>query len=231
MAETIARVLEMVRDRLDEPNPRQWTQKQLRGWILEGSRDIARKSLQLLDSVTIAATGGAAEYTVAANVIEIHAAYWTPDGDTRKIPLQPKHYNAMDSVWMAERDTATSDPMFFTSWGFSPLLKLRVWPVPSGDGDIQLMVSRQPADFDLNGADDTDPLDVPTGWADLVAYYAEFCALRKDRDARWQEPKALYDEGLQALIDNGNALTQGGEVLYDNAGAFLPAWLVHDGGW
>ncbi len=177
MAATIARVLEMVRDRLDEPNPRQWTQRQLRGWILEGSIDLARKSLQLLDTVTISATGGVAEYTVAANVLEIHAAYWTRDGD------------------------------------------------------IQLMVSRQPADFDLNGADDTDPLDIPTGWADLVAYYAESCALRKDRDARWQEAKALYDEGLQSLIDNGNALTQGGEVLYDNAGAFLPAWLVHDGGW
>lgn len=231
MAETITRVLEMVRDRLDEPTARQWTDRQLRGWILDGSRDIARKSLQLLETVAVVVTAGAAEYTVSHTILEIHAAYWTPTGDTRKIPLQPKAYNAMDNVWQSDRDTVRSDPCYFTSWGFSPYLKLRVWPVPSTNGTIELMVSSLPADFDLDGTEDAFTIGTPEGWTDLVVHYTEAAALRKDRDPRWQEAKALYDEGLQGLIDSGNALSQGSEIIYDGSGGFLPAWLVNDGGW
>ncbi len=89
MAETVTRLLEMVRDRLDEPTARQWTDRQLRGWMIDGLRDIATKSLQLLDTVTVTVVGGTPEYTLVESVLEIHGAYWTPTGDPRKVPLTP----------------------------------------------------------------------------------------------------------------------------------------------
>ena len=233
MAETVARVIERVRDRLDEAFERQWTDRQLRSWIIEGSEDLARRSLQLLDTVNVTAIAATPEYTITESVLEIHGAYWYPTGDGRRVPLQPKQFQAMDNVWWTERDRQTaSDPVFFTTWGFPPALKLRVFPAPASGGTIQLMVSRLPAKFDLTGLDDADPIDIPAGWSDLLVEYAEMCALRKDRDPRWQEPKALYEEKLMAMISNGNALTQGGEFIYDGPGGFLPGWLVNpDGGW
>lgn len=227
MAETVARVIEMVRDRLDEPSARQWTERQLRTFIIEGARDMARRSMQLLDTVNVSVTAATPEYTVAANVLEVHAAYWTPTGETRKVPISPKAYSAMDSMWLTERDSAvSSDPAFFTVWGFAPQLKLRIWPATATAGVVQLMVSRLPTAPALDGTQDSNALDVPEGWPDLIVDYAEFTALRKDRDGRWQEAKALYDEKLNALIEAGNALTQGQEILFDSGGHFLPAWLT-----
>lgn len=231
---TVERVIEMVRDRIDESTERQWTDRQLRTFIIEGARDMARKSKQLTDFTTVTVIADTGEYTVTSSVLEIHAAYWTPTGETRKVPLVPKAYNAMDQVWSVERDSArSSDPTFFTVWGFPPQLKLRLWPTTLTGGTVQLLVSRLPTEFDLDGADDADVLDVPEGWPDLIVDYAEFTALRKDRDARWQEAKALYDEKLNSLIELGDAMTQGGEIVFDGAGAgFLPSWLTSmDGGW
>lgn len=233
MPTTALRLKEQIRDRLDEPSERQWTDRQLRSWANEGMKDIARRSGNLRDTVNVAVTAGNPEYTVAANVLNIHQAYYVPTGDTRRVPLAPRQYSAMENVWLSDRDSATaSTPSFFTVWGFSPLLKLRIWPNPTVGGVCQLFVDRLPVELDLAGASEAATnVDLPEGWVDLVIDYVEFTAQRKDRDPRWQEAKALYEQKLGDLMASTDGILANQEIVFDSRGNNLPAWLVGGDDW
>ena len=58
-----------------------------------------------------------------------------------------------------------------------------LYPTPSYAGTISLHYYRLPT----APSSDSDTLDLPVGWEDCAYLYAEYLALRRDRDPRWQE--------------------------------------------
>lgn len=226
MPTTVSIAVTALRERLDETTAAQWTDVQLRRWLNEGIRDIARRTRHYVDKDTIAVTANDGEYTVAEDVLFIKHVYFQPTGDSRQIPLEPRAFEAMNQVWLDRQDQAAGYPMIFTTYGYAPTLVIKLYPVPSVAGTLTLHVARLPADLDVTAG--TGNIDAPTGWLEVAYDYAEYMALRKDRDPRWQESFQLYESKVAGLIDMGEYLNAPGEFIPAGAG-ILPAWLVN--GW
>jgi len=226
MATTVADATTALRDLLDESVAAQWTDVQLRRWLNEGIRDIARRTRHYWDTDTIDVAADDGEYTVSDDVLHIKHVYFTPDGDaTRDIPLEPRAFEAMNQVWWDRQDQSSGYPVFFTTFGYAPTLTIKLFPVPSTDGTLTLHVCRLPAALDV--AAGTGNIDAPTGWLEMAYDYAEYKALRKDRDPRWQEAFQLYESKIQDIIDMGEYINAPGEFIPTTMG-MLPNWLV---GW
>jgi hypothetical protein len=226
MPTTVAAATTALRDLLDETTAAQWTDVQLRRWLNEGIRDIARRTRHYWDTDTIDTAADDGEYTVAEDVLHIKHVYFTPDGDTsRDIPLEPRAFEAMNQVWWDRQDQSSGYPVFFTTFGYAPTLTIKLFPVPSVPGTLTLHVIRLPAELDVTSG--TGNIDVPTGWLEVAYDYAEYKALRKDRDPRWQEAYNLYEAKIQDIIDMGEYINAPGEFIPTTTG-MLPNWLV---GW
>ena len=122
------------------------------------------------------------------------------------MPLIARHYEQMDQIWGERQDNAGAYPNWFTTRGYAPSLKLRLYPVPSNSThNARLLTAIIPTDMPLSGSD-TTAVDVPPAWVDLIADYAEMKALRRDRDPHWQEAFASYGAKLDALINSNDYL-------------------------
>ena len=232
MTQTQSAVLTAIRDRLDEATAGQWSDAQLRRWINEGARDMARRTKHLKDTVTFTTTAGTGEYTVTANVIEVEGAYYAP-GDGRQVPLVARAWEGMNNVWGQYRDQQGGDPAMFTTWGFPPNLKVRLFPVPgSSSKTVTLYVSRLPVDLATDGTAASTAVDFPDAWIDAIYDFATFQALFKDRDPRWADAKNMYEQRVDQMIVNGDYMNVAMEMVADPLvqGGVLPRWLV-DAGW
>lgn len=224
MTRTLAQLVTDTRDRLDEVAATFWTDVQLRKWINDGTREVARRSETLLATKNIAVTAATQSYTGPTDCIRINRAEWIPTGQTTVYPLEYKDYNGMDAVWWTSQKITQGYPQFFTMWGFPPTLTITLYPTPSQNGTLKVYYYRQPADLSTTGSDDGTVVDVPEGWWDLIVHYAEFMALRRDRDPRWQEARGIFEDQLAHMIDITRRWS-------DQAGSFeqgiavLPSWL------
>lgn len=229
MGKTQAEILEDVRSRVNEATSHHWTDEELRRWINDGARDIARRTESLLaPAATINCTAGVQEYTLAADVVRVHIVQYNP-GDGRSIPLDYVDLNnlmAMTGPWADTEGT----PVMYALWGTAPLLKIRLYPVPTQTSTLTVYYYQLPPDLAIDGSDQGETILVPEGWWDLLATYAEYRALRKDHDARWQEAKALYDEALLDLNATAQRWADAAGVVSTGSAA-VPAWLYADGGW
>jgi len=224
MAVTVATAVTTLRERLDETTAAQWTDVSLRRWLDEGIRDIARRTRHYWDTDTIDVAADDGEYTVADDVLHIKHVYFNPDGDTgRQIPLEPRAFEAMNQVWWDRQDQSSGWPVFFTTYGYAPTLTIKLFPVPSTDGTLTLHVARLPAALDVTSG--SGNIDIPTGWLEMAYDYAEYMALRKDRDPRWQEAFQMYETKVQGLIDMGEYINAPGEFVPTGSGV-LPSWLT-----
>ena len=224
MATTVATAVTALRERLDETTAAQWTDVQIRRWLNEGIRDIARRTRHYWDIDTIAVTADDGEYVVSDDVLHIKHVYFNPDGDTgRQIPLEARAFEAMNQLWWDRQDQSAGYPSIFTTFGYAPTLTIKLYPVPSVAGTLKLHVARLPADLDVTSG--TGNIDVPTGWLEVAYDYAEYMALRKDRDPRWQESYQMYEEKVQGLIDMGEYINAPGEFVPTHSGV-LPSWLT-----
>lgn len=217
---------ELVRDlkaRLDERgSSRAFENDDLRRWIYEGARDVARRAEILQDTATIAVSAGTNEYSVPTDTVRIYRVVWVPTGG-QQYPLEHQEFNSMDSAGWTWTN-AEGYPAVFTLWGYPPNLKIVLYPTPSVTGSLNLWYYRFPAALDDDGSDDQETVDVPNGWEDLVTIYAEAIALRKDSDQRWMESKQMYEATLAEMIDRTRRWTdQAGGIVY--AGRWLPGWL------
>ena len=228
MATTVTTAVESLRERLDETTAAQWTDQSLRRWLNEAIRDIARRTRHYWDTDTIAVVASTGEYTVSADVLHVHHVYFQPTGESRQIPLEPRAFEAMDSVWLDRQDADGGYPYVYTLFGHAPTLTLKLFPVPSLTGTLTLHVARLPAAIDI--ASGSGNIDVPDGWLELAYDYAEYMALRKDRDPRWQESYQMYEKRVQEMIEMGSYNTAPNEFVWSGSGV-LPSWLVSDYGW
>lgn len=212
-----------VRNLLDEPLAAQWTQPMLRTWLNEGNRDLARFTRHYKATDSFTCVSGTAEYTMDANIIAIEHAYYY-DG-SQHIPLQPRQYENMDNIW-GWRQAQQNRPQFYTTWGYSPNLKLRLFPVPTSSTDtVNLLTAIYPAQMPLSGSDAT-AVDVPLAWYDALADYCEYKALRRDRSPAAQEAFMIYTAKRGEMVDMGDYLAVNREVVADPVVGYLPRWLT-----
>lgn len=227
---TVANAVIAIRDRLDEPVAAQWPDTQLRRWLNEAQREIARTTFHWTDIITINVTMPATAnglYVVPDNVIRINRAYFTATADvTRQQPLQARAWDAMDNVWWDfQTRVQGGDPMCYASFGYSPTVTLKLWPVPYRAGTLTLHVARMPADIDIiNG---TGNIDMPTPWLEVAYDYCEYMALMKDRQIEVAQMKyAQFQMKLGNMVTNGDYLNAPDEFVWDGAGAGVPRWIA-----
>lgn len=224
MTATLAQLRSRVRDRLDEASARHWTNAQIDSWINDGAEDIARVTESLLATGTISAVAGTQTYSLASltpSPIRIHRIEYQRTGETTKYPLEARDFSVMDDTWGLSQSTHSGTPAYWTAWGFHPSMTLYLYPTPNAAGTIRLFYYRLPT----RRSSDGDTIEIPDGWENLAVDFAEYHALRNDRDPRWQEARALYVEKLQTMIDRTVRPTdQPGHFVTDR-GAYVPGWL------
>lgn len=213
------------RTRLNERNARQWTDTDIREWLNEGARDIARKTETIEDRETIAGIVSTSEYTLPADTIRVYRVEFTPTSErTRKLTYVD--VKAMDGFGWEQRDRTQSYPDIYTVWGSGRTLKLIAFPAPSLAGNFTVWYYRLPAALEEeNTTDQETDIEIPPGWDDILLDYVEYRALRKDRDVRWTEAKALYDENLASMYDNTRRWVEDAGMITPETGS-LPNWLT-----
>lgn len=217
-------LITQVRDILDEPTPAQFSDAQLIRWLNEGNRDLARRTRALKDAQTIPATAGAYQYFLAENVVAIEHCYYHEAGNGQRFPLIARHLENFDAVrgtdWSRE-----GRPLFFTTQGFAPNLKLVVSPAPVSNVDeFNLLIARLPVE--LTSGNLAAEIDTPSAWYDALVDYCEFKALRRDRDSRWQEAWQMYQDKRAELVHAPDYHTANREMMPDPVAGYLPSWLV-----
>lgn len=236
--ETLGSLTRQLRLRLDEMSARAWSDEALRRWVYEGACEVAKKTECLQTTTTIDVAGGDQEYDLPTDIVRVYRVEWIPDGDVRNVPLEYRDFNTADAVWWSNQSTASADPYMFTMWGFPPQLKLIVYPIPSGVGEFKVFYYKLPTSPFVNlddpdnpvpeedeAAQDAATIECPEGWHTAVLDYAEYLALRKDSDPRWQESKALFEEKISDLVLTSTRWTDQAGVVVGYGGSALPRWL------
>lgn len=225
MTTSMTVALATLRERLYEASNGQWQDVELRRWIMEGATDIARRAEVLLATGNVTITAAVSQYTLAlTDIVRVHRVEFTPTGQTTVYTLDYRDWNSMDSIWWSGQNQGGSIPSYYTMWGFTPNLIMKLYPVPSTGGIAKLFYYRLPTSINTSGIQDANLIEVPEGWIDLVFDYAEFKALRRDRDPRWQEAKSQYDDTLNFFMEHSRRWTdQVGQVVPQFSP--IPAWL------
>jgi hypothetical protein len=195
---------------------------------MDGLEDIAREAECLLATGTIAAVAGTQTYACSSLVpspIRIHRIEFQRSGDSTKYPLEYKDFLVMDDIWSTSQAQSQGTPVYWTGWGFFPSLTLYLYPTPSAAGTIRLFYYRLPTRLSNSGSADSTTVEVPDGFENIAVDFAEYHALRNDRDPRWSEARALYAERLQNLIDKTIRPSDQPGHFVTGSGAAIPYWL------
>jgi hypothetical protein len=205
MAKTQGTIVTEARDRLNELTPNRWEDRQLRSWINDGIRDVARRSRCHRDTATVSATSGTQEYTAPATAFMIHGVRYNPDSNDQEYDLISYRYKDVLAVSQTQLTISENTPRIYWQWGTSGSMTFGVYPTPSEDGDFTVHYYAIPADLDTEASDITTNVDVPMGWEDCLVDYCIFTAFKSSRDPRWESYKTDYIDNLTLLID----ITQG----------------------
>lgn len=226
MTRTLVQMNTDLRNRLNEQTARAWLDQQLRSWILEGARDVARRAECLWSINTFAVLAGVPTYslaTISPGIVRIHRIEYVPTGQQMNYALEYRDRYAMDAVWGTSQSVTTSTPSYFTLWGAPPNLTVQMFPVPSLAGTATLFYYALPHDLDLTV--DSGIVDCPDGWEDVILDYAEYHALRMDRDDRWKDIMAAYEQRLIDLAATTIRYSDQSGWITSGPG-FVPAWLA-----
>ena len=223
---TNAQVLARVRDMLDEQTAAQWTDLQLRRWLNDGVADLARSTRFYEQSTDVTVLTGTAIATLPSDVMEIQHVYWISTTDsTRTKPLIAQHFESMDAVWGQWQNDRTGEPYTFAPRGLAPNLKVHLYPIPSEDGTLRVFYVGLPTAINEGGSDDSNTCAVPDGWVDILVHYIEYRSLRKDRDPRWQEALAIYNEQRDTLAEH-DSLAVAREIVMDPWAGAVPRFIA-----
>jgi hypothetical protein len=220
MATSVADAVTAIRERLDEPTAAQWTDVQLRRWLNEGLRDIARRTRLYTDQNTQAVTANLQEYTLDADILAIEHVLWAATADpNRKVPLEAR---AFSGVQRYVNETG-SDPYFYTTYGHPPTLKVQLWPTPTRAGTLYIYGPVLPAA--INVAAGGGNIDAIEAWLEVAYDYCEYMAQRKDKDAAgWKDTFSLYEGKVQHMIEQASTDDSLGEMIF-TGNSLVPTWL------
>lgn len=229
MTKTQGALITSIRDRLDETIPTFWSDAQICRWINEALLDVARRTETIQDRDDVSVSAGTREYSLPTDCLRVYRVEFRATGASEAYPLEFRQFNAMDAIWGTSQEITTGMPVLYTIWGYSPSNKIVLYPVPAVAGSIKVFNYRLPAELATNGSAASTTVEIPNGWESLIVDYAEYSALRRDRDPRWQEAKQLYEQHLQELWELSRTWSDQGNVITPEAGIGIPAWLVYDG--
>jgi hypothetical protein len=214
MAITLEQFIGNVQDDLDDPNGNYLQPASITRWCNDGCYDIAKRAECLLQEDQEPTTGTVGTFIIATtfDIVRIHRLEWTMD-NVQVYPLELRNINEMDTIWAQFQSQPGAWPSWATFWQEPPLLRVQLFPVPGGDGTLNIWYYRYPNFLNVNNQSAT--LDIPAGYEPLVRQYAKFMALRRMADPRWSEERDLYEENLSTLIDNSRQYNDAG-------GQFMP---------
>ncbi len=221
---TLTSLLTDVRNKLDETTSGQWSDAELRTWINEAARDMSRRSETLQNSSNITVVADTQEYTLPTDTLRVYRVEWRPTSSSNVYPLEYRDFNSMDTVWWSSQTTSKGYPTFYTMWGYPPSLKVVLYPTPSEAGVLKVFYYQHSTDLATDGTEDSSTVPVPAGYEDLCTTYCEMVALRKDRDPRWQESRALYMDSLTEMLDRTRRWTDQGDFIQVGQ-THVPGWL------
>lgn len=221
MTITQSAAIEQVRMRLDEPYPGQWSDPNLRSWLNEGVREIARRSEWKRGSTDIAATAGTQFYVLPSDVIRVYRAEWVPTGTTLTYRLEYRDINQMDIMWGPNQRITQGIPMFYTMVSANPL-SVELAPIPAQNSTLRIFYYKMPTDLatmSTSGASST--LDVPVGWEDLPVEYATAMAFRKARDVQnYQLTMQVFEQKLGEFTDMATRFTDEPTMVVPDTGGW-----------
>lgn len=225
---SVADAVTSIRERLDEASASQWTDVQIRRWLNEGIREMARRTMHYMDSDSVSVTAGAQNgiWTLPSDILKVMQVYWQPDSDTsQQLPLQGRQWAAMDQYWGNRQNMESGWPLMWATRGYAPTLTIKIYPVPSEAGTLLLNVARLPAAIDITSG--TGNVDAPEGWVEVAFFYCEYMARRKDRDMEMaMESMQQFQSLIASMIENGDYNNVPDEFLW-NGRTYLPDWLVN----
>ena len=209
MAKTQGVMLNEIRYRLDELVEGRWSNEELRMWINEGAKDVARRTKCFRDTDTVSVTADTQDYTLTSDVMELTRVEYSVTGEEQRYSLQYMDRHSLDQIWGSSIAITKGRPEFYTTWGMPPSLILSLYPTPSANASAIVYHYRLPTDLATAGeAAAGTAVDVPTGWEDVVQDYVEWRAFLKDgRAERALVAKQEYMErvaGLQATAERFN---------------------------
>lgn len=223
MPKTQKQLLLSLRERLDEEAQSAWKDTELRRWLNEGAKDIARRTEVLQKKATISAVAGTQQYAMSTDIIRVHKVEYTPSGSSQPIyPLTYDDFRNLDAVWWTQQALTSGTPNFYTFWGFPPSLQIIVYPKPSQAGTFNIYYFAMPTELALDGSQEASNLELPEGWEDAVVLYAEYMALRKDLRPEWQEAKALYEQMVNDLYSLTRRWTDQSGYISPDTASFSP---------
>jgi hypothetical protein len=179
----------------------------------------------LEDRETIAAVIGTSEYTISSSALRVHRVEFTPTGeDTYR--LEYMDLKNLDNFGWSQRTLRQDRPYVYSMWGSGRTLKLISFPSPSIAGNFTTWYYRLPTALaEVNTTSSATHVEIPQGWDDVLLDYIEYRALRKDRDPRWVESKAMYDEQSTQMFDATRRwVDDAGLIMPDQSP--LPTWLT-----
>lgn len=202
-----------------------WTLPELRVWINDCVRDIARRAeVLLVYNTSMTANVGQAKYNLPTDVIRVHRIEFVPTNSTQIYPIVGSTYDELDQVWGINPTTPSSYPTAYACWGTPGNMTVQFYPVPAQTGQFNIYYYQMPGDLNTAGSDDGKTLQIPSGWADLVVQYVSYRALMKARDQNWQAYKQEYEENLQYMVDVTRQAHDNGRYVQTQTSS-VPGWL------
>lgn len=222
---TVSQLVQDVRDILDEPAAAQWTDAMLVRWLNEANRDLARITHHYKNRSVTPALQDVSEYTMPSNILTIEHVYYD-DGSFQR-PLTPRHFEQMDQVWGNRQDWGGGWPEFYTTWGNSPSLIMRIFPVPQVMGD-QLIVLSSVLPVEMNVSTPSQNVEVPSAWYDCLGDYCMYKAMLRDRDPNMDRALAAYSQKRDAMLANNDYLPVAREMMPApmSRSGWVPDWLA-----
>jgi hypothetical protein len=220
MTITQSAAIEQVRARLAEETPGFFTDSQIRAWLNDGVREVARRSLWKRTSSSVSVVAGTQFYTAPSTAIQISRVEYKASTSNAIYPLEYRDINAMDVVWGINQSIGRGTPEYYTLVSANPL-SIELCPTPGVGGTLKVYYYAMPTDLTVNAnTDAATNLDVPVGWEDLPVEWATGMGFRKSRDVNaYQLAVAVFAQQLDRLTEMATRYTDS------------PTGIVPDYGW
>lgn len=220
MPTSLSTTLEDVRARISEASPIFWQDTDLTNWINEACRDIARRAECLWSLANISVVANTQTYPGPITMIRIHKIEFSPTGTSLTYPVEASNILNMDQIWGIRQNVPSTYPSFYTLWGNTPNVTIKLFPVPAVAGNLAVYYYRIPTP--VNNPIDT--LDIPEGWQDCVSLYCEYVAKRKDHNPEWKDAKEDYEAKLSDLIGRTYELHDQANFIF-TGGGYVPDYI------
>lgn len=226
MARTIAQLLTDAGDRLADANHARFSAPMLRRWINEATREIARRAECFFTSGTVSVVAGTQSYALPAGIVRLQGVEFTASSQT--YPIDYVERVVASRIWGINQTQQSAWPEYYTTEGIpgTSTFTLKLFPVPSQAGTLNLFYFRLPTERATDGSDDALAVDTPNGWEDLVLDYLEARAYRRDGQVD------QYQASMQAFTERLIAVKETGDNNFNTAPrAFVPDDLygMYDG--